>query len=220
MLRFLRSAILYEYLVNHFLVCPFFLIFHHYIHHFASLCSVSRGVYRFSLGLQKKCILFCFSLVFVSLHLVEFVLQYFVFFQYFRFRFIFYLGSFCEIHSWYSTIFKCGFFTLLVSSSNKYNLFFSYVILSSWYFLLLFLLITVAWYFYLVLFIISHKFLLLLNFVFCLRFLFASSAFPSSSSCSFFFCGLSLCVCVWGCMESMCVCVCFKCVSVCKTFKC
>lgn len=27
---------------------------HHYILHFASLCSVSQGVYRFSLGLQKK----------------------------------------------------------------------------------------------------------------------------------------------------------------------
>lgn len=70
MLRFLRSAVLYEYLVNHFLVC--FLLasssLHHYILHFASLCSVSRGVYRFSLGLQKKkCILFfsrfCFCFI-------------------------------------------------------------------------------------------------------------------------------------------------------------
>lgn len=195
--------------------------------HFSSLYSsfclallgFARGLSLFTRFTKKKCILFCFSLVFVSLHLVEFVLQYFVFFQYFRFRFIFYLGSFCEIHSWYSTIFKCGFFTLLVSSSNKYNLFFSYVILSSWYFLLLFLLITVAWYFYLVLlFIISHKFLLLLNFVFCLRFLFASSAFPSSSSCSFFV--GCLYVCVYEGVWSLCVCVCFKCVSVCKTFKC
>lgn len=184
--------------------------------HFSSLYSsfclallgFARGLSLFTRFTKKKCILFCFSLVFVSLHLVEFVLQYFVFFQYFRFRFIFYLGSFCEIHSWYSTIFKCGFFTLLVSSSNKYNLFFSYVILSSWYFLLLFLLITVAWYFYLVLFIISHKFLLLLNFVFCLRFLFASSAFPSSSSCSFFFLwAVFMCVCMRVYGVYVCVCV-------------
>lgn len=188
MLRFLRSAVLYEYLVNHFLVCSsLFFIASLYSSFCLALLGFARGLSLFTRFTKKNAFCFVFLLFFVCFitfsRICPTVFCFVSVFSVFGLfsiwvHFVKYIVDILQTLSVVSLRFWFLHLINIICSSRSLS---SLLGIFCFFF---FVLITVAWYFYLVLFIISHKFLLLLNFVFCLRFLFASSAIPSSSSCS------------------------------------